>query len=394
MISDRRIFVTGHGSVSPLDNSFPAETDFYDELLETSLLADDCAQPTRPIRELHADRYIAHDQLRRVDRLTQMAMISAQKALASAQFSIDRQNEERTGIIFNNCFGPLQSTETYVSKLIREGSKRAPAGLFPYTVVSVLTGLVTMKTKALGTNSTVSGSNSVCYGLDAIRQGTDDVMLVGGCDEITSSLTSWFRHAGYFGTVSDAGQSDSVTPRSSFLFGEGAATLVLEESESMQRRGSQPRAEVLDYGCVHPLRSPHPYHLTPESIEAAMLKALSCSGVQPRQIGLIVSGANGLPQLNHAEDAAVAKLFCNSQPPPAIRVKDYIGETLGSSGVFAVIAAAEALHRRKVPGEASHERAANSFTLGALDAEYALVNCYEFGGNINSIVVKRHESIN
>jgi len=393
----RRVLITGHGSVSSLDNSLSSEVDFYNALLEASPEAE-CGLSTsiRRILDLHSDRFIPQGQLRRLDRLCQMALIASQKGLASAQLTIGPQIAERSGIVFNNCFGPLQSTETYVSKFIREGVKKAPAGLFPYTVVSVATGLVTMNTKALGTNSTVSGANSVCYGLDAIRQGTDDTMLVGGCDEITSSLASWFQHAGYFDAWTESLSSSNgsgSTPGSTFKLGEGAATLILEESASALGRGAQPLAEVIDYGCAHPLRSPHPYFVPAECIEAAILKALANSGVQPEQIGLVVSGANGFQRLDEAEGEALNRVFPGSHLPPAIHVKQSIGETLGASGVFSVIVAAEALHRRTLPAALTRN------VHGALpasapvvsDVEFALVNCYEFGGNINSIVVKKYE---
>ena len=351
------------------------------------------------VGEVHADRYIPEGQLRRLDRLCQMAMVASRKGLESARLAIEPKNAERSGIVFNNDFGPLQSTETYISKFIREGVKKAPAGLFPYTVVSVLTGLVTMNAKALGTNSTVSGTSAVCYGLDAIRQGTDEVMLVGGCEEITSSLASWFRHMGYFDAWAESattGCGDVSMANFPFVLGEGAAALVLEESTSAQNRGAQPLAEVIDYGCAHPLRSPHPYFIAPEYIEAAMRKALANSGIAREQIRLVVSGANGLQQLNEAEDAALRKVLPGRDLPPAIHVKQSIGETLGAAGVFSVIVAAEALHRRTLPAAFTRHGGASLTTSKtvATDAEYALVNCYEFGGNINSIVVKRYEPTN
>ena len=152
----------------------------------------------------------------------------------------------------------------------------------------------------------------------------------------------------------------------------------------------------MDYGCAHPLHSPHPYCLTPEYSEAAMHKALTNSGIDRKQIRLVVSGANGFQRLNEAEDAALRNVFLGQDFPSVIDAKQSIGETLGAAGVFSVIAAAEALHRQTLPA-ACTRRSDASLTASntvATDADYALVNCYEFGGNINSIVVKRYEPAN
>jgi 3-oxoacyl-(acyl-carrier-protein) synthase len=74
-------------------------------------------------------------------------------------------------------------------------------------------------------------------------------------------------------------------------------------------------------------------------------------------------------------------------------VKQSIGETLGASGAFSVIVAAEALHRRSLPAALTRNvhGAPPASAPVVSNVEFALVNSYEFGGNVNSIVVKKYE---
>jgi 3-oxoacyl-(acyl-carrier-protein) synthase len=94
--------------------------------------------------------------------------------------------------------------------------------------------------------------------------------------------------------------------------------------------------------------------------------------------------------LGEAEAAALRQVFPSSKMPTIMDVKSRIGETIGAAESFSMIAAAEALNRQTVPKGLMRAHP-DGVSRGSSELKYALVNCYEYGGNVNSILVKRYE---
>ena len=367
----RRTLITGYGTTSALDH-LPHEGDFYDRLSSTEAYSAVAPSKVRPVEDQTFLPLVDDRQFRRADRFSKMALAASQKTLTSAGLTISPLNQERTGMVFNTCFGPLRTTETYMQKVVENGAKLAPPALFPYTVLNAFTGLIAMSTKAVGSNSTICGASAFCYGLDLIRQNKDDAMLVGGCEELTPSLI------GRFGGSGKAEQSSS--PNREMVLGEGAAMLLIESYDVAKERRGTPLAEVLDYGSTNAINhSQGPYSMGSGVIERAMWEALERSQVTPSEIGLFAAGANGAPGLREAEQEALLRVFGKEKPPAKIESKKVLGETFGASESFALISVACLLAREN---RGSSEYARNSCP------PLAMVNCYEFGGNVHSIVLR------
>ena len=194
--SSRRVFVTGFGAVSPLDTAEAAA--FPRTSGETSSAPNQDEE--RGLVSFEPGNYIPEALARRMDRFTQIGYVAVKRALEHARLdpkSLDDATRERTGTILNTCYGPFESTTGYLEKVLHHGAKKAPAAVFPNTVYNAFTGKITIDLGVFGTNSTISGSNPLTYGYDMISQGHDDIMLVGGCEELSPKITQGFRHTGY-----------------------------------------------------------------------------------------------------------------------------------------------------------------------------------------------------
>jgi 3-oxoacyl-[acyl-carrier-protein] synthase II len=375
--SPKKVFVTGYGSVSCLDG---------DPELHT-------------IPDFDPAAFISAGAARRMDRFTLLAYVAVKKALEQARFEIRPEHRERVGLVFNTCYGPFDSTRHYLMKLIRDGARKAPAAVFPNTVHNAFTGLITIDLKALGTSSTVSGCNPICYGLDMIREGRDDAMIVGGCDELIAAIGAGFELAGYPAPrAADAGGSRAsvVDPeRNAFALGEGAAVLVLESEDFARARGATPLAEVLDYGNTNgPSGSREVFPTDRECIEVAMRQALRRSGIEAAAVDLLSLAANGLPDLARDEREAIDGLFGPGTRPWASAGKGSLGETLAAASSFSTILAVSALAGGGVPatqglapGCLPLRYVAGETVAGAVDL--ALVNSVELGGNVTSLALRR-----
>jgi 3-oxoacyl-(acyl-carrier-protein) synthase len=85
-----------------------------------------------------------------------------------------------------------------------------------------------------------------------------------------------------------------------------------------------------------------PYRFTPDrqAIERAVRGALDDAGVSPGQIDLLLPSRNGVVEMDRAEEEVLGLVF--ETAPPAVSVKDAIGE-MAAAGGGQIVAACRAL---------------------------------------------------
>lgn len=370
----KRPVITGYGCVAPPLRS-------QGDGIPAALLADAAFQlrgEYEPgfIRNFHPEKYIAETQLRRFDRFSQMATTAAKKAIQSAQLNITAEIADRAGVIMSTCFGPFQTITKYMTTLADHGIKRAPAGLYPFTVYNAFTGLLTCEIKALGTNSTLSNCSSFACGVNAIEQGTDDIMIVGGCDELSPEIL----HTLSMSPSDHRNKMLDTNTAGGLVLSEGAAVVVLEEISFSHARSAHVLAEVVSYGFVNSITDSRiPYDdIDMHSIETAMRQALALGNLRPSDVDIVMCGANGSPNLESCEANAVRIVFSDDEMPRIFNAKHFIGETMGAASTFSIIIAALNLEALCTAPE----------TAASTGWRYALVNCYEMGGNTVSVLLR------
>lgn len=350
-----KVFITGYGAVS----AFVSATGEGYPTPDTAAAAGTAPDGERPLAAFAPEQTIPMPLARRMDRFTQIAYVAVMRALAHARFDpriLDEAARARIGIVLNTCYGPFESTTGYLEKVLREGAKKAPAAVFPNTVYNAFTGKITIDLGIYGTNSTVSGSNPLLYGFDMIRQGYDDAVIVGGCEELSPKISRGFRASGYLG-------------EQGFTLGEGASVVVLESEAMARRRGVEPLAEVCEYGLTQGIGEfDEAFPCDEEGLRVAMGQALGRGGVEPAAVDFVSANANGHAGLDAVERHALDAFFA-AATPRVDTAKRFVGETFGAAAGFGTIFAVEALR---------HD------TL-----QTALVNNIEYGGACTSLLVRR-----
>jgi 3-oxoacyl-[acyl-carrier-protein] synthase II len=389
-MQERRVVITGYGSISALGEDFNGS--LVNALMSEQLEHKGGHTANLGVADIHGERFLDENQIRRTDRFSQMAVVATQIALQSSGLSITESSRERVGVMLNTSYGPLATTEAYVSKLLREGARKAPAMLFPYTVQNAFTGLVTTHIKALGTNSTLSGANPVACGFDAIRQGTDDVMVAGGCEELTPSLVKGLtgQGQGHSRMPSDPGATREV-PMQSYSSGlsEGAAVVILEEEEHALVRGASPIARVLDYGLQSiSTRSEAGLEALSRVIARTVRQSVERSGFGDKDVHLIVVSAAADSQLREWEREAYSSIP-NCKDAVAINPALRLGNTLGASGVFGLIAALGCMAKCDVPLTI---RVGSPGLTGStrVPLTRAIVLDLQIGGNVTALAIEKY----
>ena len=177
------------------------------------------------------------------------------RALENSQLSDEILTSPRTGLVVGSGVGSPFEHVASVDVLRKSGLSK----VLPYAVPRVM-GSTTSAclSTAFGMQGTSCSMTSACatsahcigYGTELIQFGKQDVVIVGGAEEVRWTSTILFDAMGALSTErNDAASSRPFdVNRDGFVIAGGAGILVLEELEHALQRGAHIYAEVVGYG--------------------------------------------------------------------------------------------------------------------------------------------------
>jgi 3-oxoacyl-[acyl-carrier-protein] synthase II len=344
---DRRVVVTGLGLVTPLgvgkavfaERLFAGESgigpiSFFDAASFDSRLAGQ-------VRDFKPSDHISLKNMRRMDRLSQMATASARMALDDAGLRTQEYQPDRIGIIFGTSFGATDVAAQFGKVLFTEGPKWVNPILVPNTVMNAPAGHAALELGVRGVNATVnhreaSSETAIAYAAAQIAKGRADVILAGGGDIISEF---YFKVLSRFRTLSPRnGEPEAIRPfdvrRNGIVVGEGAGILCLEALDSASERGAQPYCEVAGWGISAAPAPPNDWPEAGDGAVRAMTGALAAAGICAGDIDYVCAAANGSRRLDRLEAGVLETLFGQADPPPFISaLKGALGESFSSGGM-------------------------------------------------------------
>lgn len=340
----RRVVVTGMGGVTALGDDWPSirerfargetgirrmpEWDFYTGI-NTRLGA--------PVPGFDVEGRYDRRKLRTMGPVSRMAVYATERALGDAGL-IDEPVVKggRTGIAYGSSFGSPKPVIAF-AELMTSGASTKLTGTSYVQMMShtaaVNIGIFFGVTGRIVTTSSActSASQGIGYGYEAIRYGTQEVMIVGGAEELCASEAAVFDTL-YATSVRNDAPSTTPRPfdrdRDGLVIGEGAATLVLEELEHALARGARIHAELVGFGT-----NSDGNHITQPSqatMEVALRMALSDAGLPPDAIGFVNAHGTATDWGDVAESHATAAVLGHKIPIHAL--KSYFGHSLGACG--------------------------------------------------------------
>ena len=207
-------------------------------------------------------------------------------------------------------------------------------------------------TNACITNQCVGGSLAIAEAAAAIRSGEADRAVATGHDAPIEPESLWYYHQA--GLLSQDVLRPFGCGRTGTIFGEGAASLVLEKEPDARARRARVRGEFLGSGCTTESTGILAVRPDGDGLSRAIALALADANLQPDQVGLVVAHGNGTQASDASEARAIRRIF-NENPPPVTAFKWAVGHTIAASGALDVILALTALERGIVPGIATLE---------------------------------------
>lgn len=326
---------------------------------------------------------------RKLDRFSQLQLISGMRALADGGVEITDDNREDIGIIIGTADGPMTEIVGFQKNTIENGTANGSAFSFPNTVYNAAGGYFSIFAGIMGYNVTVANSvqaglQSICYAADVIRNGEESIMVASGTDENTDVTAELY---GKLGLLSDA--APYSLDKSGFALGEGSVSLILESEESAAKRGANILAEVA--GCAMSHKSVEFGKLSgsEDAMKQAIADACAAAGITPDDISAVCAFANGHKAIDAMELSVYRSIFTKDMP--LICVKEEMGEARAAASTMQAAAAAKLLSGRvdSMKARLMTKDALTDTTVSTADVNYILAAGFGSGGSYSAVVLKK-----
>ncbi|MFL6130660.1 MAG: beta-ketoacyl-[acyl-carrier-protein] synthase family protein [Mycobacteriales bacterium] len=374
-MTGRRVVVTGMEVLAP---GGTGTKDFWSLLSEgrtatrTVTFFDPSPYRSRVAGEIDFDPYqhgLTAQEVRRMDRAAQLAVVAARGAVADSGVELDTVDPCRVGVTVGTAVGATMGLEQEYRIVSDSGRLHlvdqgyAVPHLYNYLVPSSFAAEVALTAAAEGpcvvvSTGCTSGIDSVGYATDLIREGSADVVVAGATDAPISPITLACFDAIKATTPRNDDPARASRPfdatRNGFVLAEGAAMFVLEELDSAVRRGARVYGEIAGYAT----RS-NAYHMTglrPDGVEMAeaIRVALDEARTNPDEVDYVNAHGSGTKQNDRHETAAFkSSLGEHAYRTPVSSIKSMVGHSLGAIGSLEIAASLLAIDNNVVPPTAN-----------------------------------------
>ena len=398
----KKVYITGIGIISSIGNNV-AET--LESLLEGRsgiggiTLFDTIHSGKFPLAEVrftHAQllAMTGHPGENTFTRTALLGMVAAQEAVHSA--GIVDMRECRTGLVSATTVGGMDRSEVFYSRYLENPAKGKLADIVNHDCADSTDRIA----RHLGVKDFVttistacsSSANALMLGAELIKSGRLDRVIAGGTDSVTKFTLNGFNT---LMILDKNGCRPFDENRAGLTLGEGAAFLVLESEETVQKHGKTVLAELTGYGNANDA-----YHQTASSPDGtgafmAMTQALEMGGLRPEEISYINVHGTGTQNNDLSEGIAMERIF-GEHVPPFSSTKTFTGHTLGAAGSVEAVLSVLAIRHRLIypnlrfetPMKELKIRPETRLTEGA-DIRHVLSNSFGFGGNNSAVVLSK-----
>src|SRR5437667_2575983 len=411
MNNDRRVVITGLGSITPLGND--VET-FWSNL----------KNGVSGIRAIDAFDTAAYDckiggqvpnfdpkpffknpkDVRRTDRFTQLSMAAAKMAVDDSGIDVENlERRDRFGVIVSTGIGGLKTLQDQLTILLTKGPSRNSTFTIPMLISNMASGRISMEYGLRGPNMCIvtacaTSNNAIGESWRIIKFGDADVFLAGGAEASVVAIgLAGFSAMRALSTRNDEPERASRPfdrDRDGFVMSEGAGVVVVEELEHAKARGAKIYCELAGYGLTADA-----YHMTApppngEGAARAMQLALKHARISADQVDYINAHATSTDIGDLCETRAIKKVFGNHAREVSISsTKSMTGHLLGGAGGVEMAACALAIRDSVIPPTINLENPSEECDLDytpnvAREKKVRVVlnNSFGFGGHNATLV--------
>ncbi len=248
-----------------------------------------------------------------------------------------------------------------------------------------------------------ASTQAIGEAMEILRRGDAEVMIAGGAHSMIHPLgVTGFNRLTALATMNDDPPRASRpfdARRGGFVLGEGAGMVILETLEHAKKRGARIHAEMVGYGSTADA-----FRITDQDSEGmgavnAMRAALADAKLAPDDVDYINAHGTGTKENDGNETLAIKKVFGErARQVPISSIKSMMGHLIAAAGSVELITCVLAIRDQVLPPtmnltdpdpECDLDYVPNKARKARVDV--ALSNSFGFGGQNDTIVVKRFE---
>lgn len=410
---EKRAVITGLGAISPIGNNV---NDLWegiktgkcgiDEItaFETTTFKTKLAAEVKGYDPLD---YFDAKQAKRLDRVSQLAIVAAREAFKDSGITKENTDFERIGIYVGSGIGGFSTIQNQCQTNFEKGNGRVSPMFIPMGICNMPAGNIAIDLGLKGESLAIvtacaSSTHSIGEAYRNIKHGYQDVILAGGSEaSICEVAVAGFENMKALSSSTDKNRASIPfdKERSGFVMGEGAGIVVLEELEHALKRGAKIYAEVIGYGATSDA-----YHITSPDPEAtgairAMKAAMEDAKIKPEDIDYINAHGTSTHLNDSTETVAVKGALGDASAKVKVSsTKGNTGHLLGAAGVIEAIITTKAIENKLVPPTINYQVPDEECDLNVVpnkpieqEINVAMSNSLGFGGHNATVVFKKFE---
>lgn len=411
---DRRVVVTGMGTINPLSNNVE---DLWSAIkagksgIGPITKFDATEFPSKiagEVKDFNPSDFMDSKEHRKMGLFTKFAVAGAVEAMKQA--GLDKENIEpyRSSVILGNGIGGFEIIEDAHRILFEKGPKRIPPMTIPKLLSNEGPGNVAIRFGFKGpayvvTTACASATDAIGQAMNAIRTGLSEVIITGGSEAAITELgVGGFCVLKALSTKRNDDPEKACRPfdadRDGFIIAEGSGILVLEELEHAKARGANILAEIAGYGATCDA-----FHLTAPNSDAisastAMSEAIQDAGLEPSDIDYINAHGTSTPTNDPLETKAIKiALGDHAYKLKVSSTKSMTGHLVGAAGGIEAIISIMAIRDQFFPGTLNLENPGEGCDLDYVPGigvpgriKAVLSNSLGFGGHNGTLAIKEY----
>ena len=410
---DKRVVITGLGAITPIGNNVE---ELWESIKQTKCGIDEIkafdttsfkTKFDAEVKDYDPLVYFDAKQAKRLDRVSQFAVIAAREALKDSGINKENTNFEDIGIFVGSGIGGLNTIQEQCEVNFTKGSNRISPMFIPMGICNMPAGSIAIDLELKGESISIvtacaTSTNTIGEAYRTIKHGYEQVILAGGTEAAICTIgMAGFENMKALTTAEskDRASIPFDKERSGFVMGEGAGVIVLEELEHAQKRGAKIYAEVIGYGATSDA-----YHITSpapngEGGARAMQRALQDAGINPEDVDYINAHGTSTHLNDSTETTAIKTVFGDASKTVKVSsTKSNTGHLLGAAGVVEVIISTKAIEDSIIPPTINYKVPDEECDLDIVpnkpeskQINIAMSNSLGFGGHNASIIIKKFE---
>ncbi len=409
----RKVVITGLGATTPIGGDVPT---LWENALKgvsgAATLTDSWVEEYHlPVTfaaraSVPATDVLSRVEAKRMDPSTQFAVVAAREAWKDS--GIEEIDRNKLAVAFATGIGGVWTLLDAWDTLREKGPRRVLPMTVPMLMPNGPAAAVSLDLgAAAGAHTPVSacasGTEAMHVGMELIRAGKADVVVVGGAEAAIHPMPiAAFSSMQALSRSNDNPQGASRPydiDRNGFVMGEGAGALVLEAEEHALARGARIYAELAGTSVTadaYHITAPDPQGLgATRALKAAMFDGL----IQPEDVVHVNAHATSTPVGDKPEYTALkAALGDHLDNVWVSATKSQMGHLLGASGAVESVLTTLAIYHRLAPVTINLDNQDPEIPLKVVTGEpaklpaegsiVALNNSFGFGGH-NAVVAIR-----